>query len=264
MNSNNLYKIREKISAGKIPVGTHTAIGEPIVVDVLCNCGFDLIWVDSEHSPVDKRDVNLQIITIRGSGVAPFVRVPWNDPVLVKPVLEMGPAGIVFPFIRTVEEAKQAVASCKYPPAGIRGFGPQKAINYGAIDTYTYLETAKTEPWVIMQIEHVDGVSNLAEIIRIPGVDSIVVGPNDLSGSIGLIGQTRHPEVLKLLDKIADTCNEIDFPFGTSIGWNEENVNDWIGRDVKWIVVDSDISYLLNGGKNTLNNVNIAISKIKG
>jgi len=264
MNSNNLFKIREKIASGQIPIGTHTSIGEPIVADVLCNCGFDLMWVDSEHAPVDKRDVNLQVITIRGSGIAPFVRVPWNDPVLVKPILEMGPAGIVFPFIRTVEEAKLAVKSCKYPPEGVRGFGPLKAISYGAIDSSTYLETAKTEPWVILQIEHVDGVNNLAEIIKVPGVDSIVVGPNDLSGSIGLIGQTRHPEVLKLLDKIAETCNKANFPSGASIGWNQENVSDWIKRDVKWICVDGDISYLLNGGMNTLNNVRNLISKIKG
>ena len=264
MNSNNLSKIREKISSGQIPIGTHTHIGEPIVTDVLCSCGFDLIWVDSEHSPVDKRDVNIQIITIRGSGLAPFVRVPWNDPVLVKPILEMGPAGIVFPYIRTVDEAIQAVASCKYPPAGIRGFGPQKAISYGAIDSATYLETAKTEPWVILQIEHIDGVNNLAEIIKVPGVDSIVVGPNDLSGSIGLLGQTRHPEVLKLLDRIAETCNSAGFPFGASIGWNEENVSDWIKRDVKWFCVDGDIPYLFNGGINTLKNVKNLISKIKG
>ena len=264
MNSSNLYKIRKKISSGEIPIGTHTMIGEPIVADILCNCGFDFIWVDSEHSPVDKRDVNMQTITIRNSGFAPFVRVPWNDPVLVKPILEMGPAAIVFPFIRTVEEAKLAVASCKYPPAGIRGFGPLKAINYGTIDLGQYLELSKTEPWVILQIEHIDGVNNLAKIIKIPGVDSIAVGPNDLSGSIGLLGQTRHQEVLKLLDRIAETCNKVGFPFGASIGWNEENVSDWIKRDVKWICIDADVSYIVNGGKNTLNNVKNTIKKLKG
>jgi len=255
MNSNNLIKIREKLSSGQVPIGTHCQVGEPIVTDILCNCGFDFLWLDSEHSPVDKRDINIQIITTRGSGLAPFVRVPWNDPVLVKPILEMGPAAIIFPFIRTVEDAKNAVSSCKYPPDGVRGFGPIKANNYSTMEGNQYLEMSKKEPWVILQIEHIDGVNNLAEMIKIEGVDSVVVGPNDLSGSIGLLGQTRHPEVLKLLDKIAETCNTAGFPFGASIGWNDENIRDWIKRKVKWLCVDSDISYLVNGGRNTYNKI---------
>ena len=263
VNSNNLSKIKEKISQGIIPVGTHVSIGEPIVTDILCNCGFDIVWVDSEHAPVDKRDVNIQVITIRGQGLAPFVRIPWNDPVLVKPILEMGPAGIIFPFIKTVDEAKRAVASCKYPPLGVRGFGPLKANNYSTMESEQYLEMSKKEPWVIVQIEHIDGVDNLKEIIKVEGVDSIVVGPNDLSGSLGLLGQTRHPEVLKQLDRIADTCNEAGFAFGASIGWNEETVSDWLRRGVTWICIDGDLSYLVNGGKSTLEKTKNLIAKFR-
>jgi len=263
VNSNNLSRIKEKISQGIIPIGTHAHIGEPIVIDILCNCGFDFIWIDSEHASVDKRDVNIQVITARGGGLAPFVRIPWNDPVLAKPILEMGPAGIVFPFIKTVDEAKRAVESCKYPPAGIRGFGPLKANNYSTMDSEQYLEMSKKEPWVIVQIEHIDGVDNLKEIIKVEGVDSVVVGANDLSGSIGLLGQTRHPEVLKQLDRIADTCRQAGFPFGASIGWNEENVSDWIRRGVTWIGVDGDVSFLVNGGKNILEKTRNLIEKFK-
>ena len=263
MNSNNLNRIKEKISQGIIPIGTHAHIGEPIVTDILCNCGFDIVWIDSEHTPVDKRDVNIQVIIIRGEGLAPFVRIPWNDPILVKPILEMGPAGIVFPFIKTVEEAKLAVSSCKYPPSGIRGFGPIKANNYYTMSNQQYLEMSKEEPWIILQIEHIDGVNNLKEIIKIEGVDSVVVGPNDLSGSIGLLGLTRNPEVLKQLDRIANICNEVGFPFGASIGWDEEDVSDWIRRGVSWICIDTDISYLINGGKNTLEKTKNLIEKFK-
>lgn len=263
MNSNNLNRIKEKISQDIIPIGTHAHIGEPIVTDILCNCGFDFIWIDSEHASVDKRDVNIQVITVRGEGLAPFIRVPWNDPVLVKPLLEMGPAGIVFPFIKTVEEAKQAVASCKYPPLGVRGFGPMKANNYSTMNNEQYLEMSKKEPWVILQIEHIDGVDNLKKIIKVEGVDSIVVGTNDLSGSIGFLTQTRNPEVLKQLDRIANTCNEAGFPFGASIGWNEENVLDWIRRGVGWICVGGDVSYLVSGGKNTLEKTKNLIKKFK-
>ena len=155
------------------------------------------------------------------------------------------------------------MASCKYPPLGIRGFGPLKANNYSAMDSEQYLEMSKKEPWVILQIEHIDGVDNLKEIIKVEGVDSVVVGPNDLSGSLGLLGQTRHPEVLKQLDRIADTCNEAGFPFGASIGWNEEDVSDWIRRGVSWISVGGDVSYLVSGGKNTLEKTKNLIEKFK-
>ena len=115
-SSTNLEKIKKKINRKQVVIGTHIRIGDPIVTDIICNCGFDIIWIDSEHGPTDKKDIYLQIITIRGAGIAPFVRVPWNDPVLVKPILEMGPAGIVFPMVSSVEEAKKAVEACRYPP----------------------------------------------------------------------------------------------------------------------------------------------------
>lgn len=255
MFSSNLTKIQQKIKNGQVPIGTHIKIGEAVVTDILCNCGFDIIWIDGEHGPMDRKDINLQVITIRGAGIAPFVRIPWNDPVLVKPILEMGPAAIIFPFVRTVEEAKRAVESCKYPPIGVRGFGPMKANNYGTIEDSNYLELARKEPWVILQIEHIDGINNLADIIKVDGVDSVVIGPNDLSGSIHLLGQTRHPEVIKLMDKFADTCRKAKFPFGASISYNKQNMVDWIKRGVNWICVDSDTSYLLKGGLDTYNNV---------
>lgn len=263
MNSNNLFKIKEKLASGGFPIGTHCQIGEPIVTDILCNCGFDFIWLDGEHGSMDRKDINHQIVIVRGAGLAPFVRVPWNDHVQVKPVLDMGPAAIVFPFIRTVEEAKSAVASCKYPPAGIRGFGPIKANNYSTLDGNEYLEISKKEPWIILQIEHIDGVNNLSEIIKVEGVDTIVVGTNDMAGSIGLLGQTRHPEVLKLLDKIEDVCNKANFPFGASLWYNEVMVKEWIDRGAKWICLDTDISYLVNGGRNTISKTMDLFSKRK-
>ena len=259
--SSNLDIVRKKIKDDVVPIGTHIKIGNPVVTDILCNCGFDLIWVDGEHGPMDRDNINQQIITIRGAGIAPFIRVPWNDPVLVKPVLEMGPAAIIFPMISTVDEAKRAVEACKYPPKGIRGFGPMKANNYGTMDTDEYLKLAEKEPWVILQIEHSDGIRDLGKIIEVEGVDSVVIGPNDLSGSIGRLGQTRHPEMLELMDRYASTCREAGFPFGTSIGFDETNVTEWIKRGVSWIVLDADASYLLNGGLQTINNTRTLLKK---
>lgn len=248
--ANNLIKVKEKISKGELVIGTSVSLADPIVSEILCGCGFDFIWIEGEHSTLDKRDIDMHIMAVSKSGIAPFVRVAWNDPVIVKPVLDMGPAAVIFPFVKTSEEAKLAVSSCKYPPRGIRGFGPIRANEYSIMDNEKYLKLSEKEPWVIVQIEHVDAVNNLEQILKVEGIDSILVGPNDLSGSVGLLGQTRHPEVKKLLDNIAKECNKAKIPFGAAMGFNIENITDWINRGISWIALDDDFSYLVSGGIN--------------
>lgn len=251
--NNNLSKVKQKINKKQLAVGTHVVLSEPIISEILCSCGFDIIWLDWEHGAMDRKDINLHIMAVLSKGGAPFVRVPWNDPVLIKPILEMGPASIIVPFIKTVEDAKLAVASCKYPPRGIRGFGPCRCMDYGGMSVEDYLEKSKDEPWVILQIEHIEAVNNLKEIIKIEGIDTIVVGPNDLAASVGLLGKTRHKDVTKLMDRIAEICNEANFPFGISMGANMEDIVDWLNRKASWIVLEKDVSFLYQGGKNILN-----------
>ena len=113
---NNILRIKEKILNNEIVLGTLVSLNDPEVSEILCSCGYDFIWIDGEHGLLDKKMIDMHIMAIRGCGAAPFVRVPWNDPVLVKPILEMGPAGIVFPMVSSVEEAKKAVEACRYPP----------------------------------------------------------------------------------------------------------------------------------------------------
>ena len=246
--SSNLSRIKEKIKKGELVVGTLVASSDPVISEMLCTCGFDFIWIDSEHGPIDKKEIDLHIMAIRGSGVAPFVRVPWNDPVLVKPILDMGPAGIIFPFIKSEDEAKLAVKSCRYPPKGIRGFGPRRVHNFSKIKMEEYLEIAKSEPWVILMIEQIEALDNLEKIVRVEGVGSILVGPDDLSSSMGLLTQTRHPKVISALDRIAKICNEAEIPFGAGIGSsNIDNIKDWIKRGASWLLVDNDFTILTSG-----------------
>lgn len=246
-----LSRIRDKISRGELVIGSHVATADPVASEIISTAGFDFVWVDWEHGAFDRKDINLHILAIRSQGVAPFVRVPWNDPVLVKPVLDMGPAAIVFPFVKTAEEARRAVASCKYPPEGVRGFAPVRAIGYGGTDVQAYLDRSRREPWVIVQIEHIDAVPHVEEIIAVEGIDTIVIGANDLSGSMGLLTQVRHPRVMEVCDRVAEVCKGAGFPFGTSLLYSEENVRDWIRRGVSWIGVDNDVSYLVQGARRT-------------
>lgn len=261
--NNNLARIREKISKKELVVGTLVTSSDPVISEALCSCGFDFIWIDGEHQPLDKKDIDLHVMAVRGAGAAPFVRVPWNDPVLVKPILDMGPAGIIFPFIKTAEDAERAVKSCRYPPLGIRGFGPRRANQFSKMDMDDYLEKSMKDPWVIIMVEHIDAVNNLEEIVKVEGVDSIVVGPDDLSGSIGLLTKTRHQEVIKLLDKIAGICKRANIPFGAGMGTADmRNIEDWINRGASWLLVDNDFTILTSGGKKSFQET-IKLSKHK-
>ena len=229
-------------------VGTHVNLADLSISEQMGMLGFEFVWIEGEHSHLDKQTILSHIIACSAGNTASFVRIPWNDPVLAKPVLEMGPDGIVFPFIRTAAEAKAAVAACVYPPRGERGYGPKRAVRYGTQKADEYIAGAEKSILKIMQIEHIDAVKNLAEIIKVEGVDTIVVGPNDLSGSVGLLGQTRHPQVMALCDQIAEICKTAGMPFGISMSYDKDNIADWIKRGVSWMAAGNDISYIAKAG----------------
>src|SRR5207244_391059 len=132
----------------------------------------------------------------------PLVRVAWNDPVLIKPVLDIGAAGVIVPLVRTAEDVHRAVAACRYPPEGIRGFGPRRPSQYGQLGGPEFCQAANASVITIVQIEHHEAVANLGEILAVPGLTGIVVGPNDLAGSLGHMGDTRHPDVLRTIETV--------------------------------------------------------------
>lgn len=250
---NNLDKIKRKINSNELIIGTVITFNDLEVSEVLCSCDYDFIWIDSEHGPLDKHAINNHIMAIRGWGSSPFVRVASNDPVTVKPVLDMGPAGIIFPLIKTVDDVKRAIESCKYPPKGIRGFGPRRANYFSHMSDKDYLRLSENEPWIIIQIETIDAVKNLEKILEIDDVDCIAIGPNDLSGSVGLLGQTYHSKVIELLIKIINNCIEAGVPFFPSIGTDVNNIKFWIDNGTKMLALGTDISHLINSSEDTIN-----------
>lgn len=245
----------EKIKNNGFIAGTHVTLSDISISEQMGMLGFEFVWIEGEHSPLDKQNILGHIIACQAGGAAAFVRIPWNDPVLAKPILEMGPDGIIFPFIRTAEEARAAVAACRYPPAGTRGFGPRRASKYGTMPNSEYLAGVDQSFLKIMQIEHIDAVNNLDEILAVDGVDTIVVGPADLSGSIGLLGQMRHPDVMALMDIIAQKCRAAKMPFGISMPYDKDNITDWIRRGVSWLAAGNDSSYIAQAGSQTLKTI---------
>lgn len=244
-NMDKLEAIRKKISEKQPVIGASVCFADPSVTDLLCHAGYDLIWIDMEHAALDRQEVLHHIMATNGAGKAAFVRVPWNDPVLVKPILDMGPDGIIFPFIKTAEEARLAVSSCEYPPRGMRGFAPMRAIRYHFMDLQEYLKSAGAEIWKIIQIEHIEAVKNLDAILAVEGIDAVVVGAMDLSGSAGLLGQTNHTDVQVLVDEIARRVTQAGIPLGIATGSNPQVIQEWIGRGISWMTIGRDFDFLM-------------------
>lgn len=242
-------------------IGTSTTFHDPSITEILADDGYDFIWIDGEHTSLAPKDIMLQIMATRGTEAAAFVRVPWNDPVLVKPILEFDPDGIIFPLVKTAEEAREAVAACTYPPQGIRGFGPRRANRYGLVEGREYVESAYSQFWTIIQIEHVEAVNNLEAILQVEGVDAILVGPNDLAGSIGLLGETQHPEVEKLMDTIGTIAKESGKPFGAVVGNNERVAAKWLERGAHMIRVGTDVALLQRGALEVLDSMQRVFDK---
>jgi len=237
-------KFLEKLNSKQIAYGTVVSFADATITELLAE-DLDFVWIDMEHSPQTMQTVQGHIMATRASGSTPIVRVPWNDHVLIKPVLDAGAAGVVVPMVRTVEDARNAVAACLYPPDGIRGFGPRRPSLYGRLGGPDFCKQLNKNMICILQIEHIDAVNNIEAIAAVPGVTSLVIGPNDLSGSLGCMGEPRHPEVLRAIDKVVQGAGRRGIPVGIGIGADPEIVNEWIGKGMRWIALGSDSSLLL-------------------
>jgi 2-keto-3-deoxy-L-rhamnonate aldolase RhmA len=242
----NRDRIKAAMAEGRVALGTHCS-SEDIGLYEMCGpLGYDYVWIDNEHAGITGPIVRNGIVGANAGGCAAFVRVRCNDPALVKPVLENGPDGIIFPMINNPEEADRAVKSCLYPPAGNRGFGPLRAINYGAdsgLSFEEYTERANKSIMKILQAEHYTGVERLNEILEVPGIDLVICGPMDLSASIGKLGKVRDLEVVALMEKIISACKTAKVPFGLSMGYDMDLARFWIERGAQFVSLGTAYDY---------------------
>ncbi len=252
---NNAFRFLQKIEEREICVGTVVSLADPVVSELCAEAGYDFIWIDTEHSPFDGRTVLAHVMATRGTDLAAFVRVPANDPVLIKPILEFEPAAIIVPLVRSAEDVRKAVEACKYPPKGMRGFGPRRGMRFGAVDMQTYLKAADEQTMVIVQIEHIDAVNDLDAILATPGLDGICLGPNDLSGSLGVLGQFSHPDVVAAIDTTIKKTLQTDLFLGVATGYAPESSRRWIGKGIQWICLDTDCAGIYHRAQQVLGDV---------
>lgn len=197
--------LKRKLLENQLTVGSWVTIGHPSVVEVMARAGFDWLAVDLEHSVIDFQVAQVLIATIQAQGLVPLVRVTENQPKIIQRMMDAGAAGVIVPMVNSKDDAVRAVAAVRYPPAGQRGVGLARAQGYG-LGFEEYAARVNQESVVIAQIEHVEGVTNLEEILAVEGIDGVLVGPYDLSGSLGFPGRFDHPDVVEAVQRIEVVC----------------------------------------------------------
>lgn len=205
--------LKTKLKNNKLTIGTWVTIGHPSVIEILSSAGFEWITLDIEHSAINIETVQNLLGHIQGNGMEGIVRVSKNEEVVIKRVMDAGADGVIVPMIKNAEEAEKAVSYVKYPPQGKRGVGLSRAQRYGT-DFEGYKKWVEEESVVIAQIEHIDAVENLENILNTGGIDGIIVGPYDLSASMGYPGEYHRDDVKVALNKVVDITTKLEKPLG--------------------------------------------------
>ena len=241
----NRFKQLLAARATHTPLGTWVMSASPLVAEAVGVAGFDWCVLDMEHTPLDLMDLVHLLQAVAGTPMTPVVRVPWNDTVNIKRVLDAGTSNLMIPFIQDAEEARQAVAATRYPPLGVRGMaGMSRGSRFGT--TPDYLRTANDHICVVLQLETPQAMANLEAIAAVPGVDALFVGPGDLSGAMGHVGQLTHPEVMASMANAARRANAIGMPIG-SVGGNADTVAAYRAAGYDFVAMASDLGLLMRG-----------------
>ena len=233
---------RKDMPAG-YAVGTWVMSASPVVAEAVGCAGFDWGVVDMEHTPLDLMDLIHMLQAVAGTPMLPITRVPWNDTVLVKRVLDAGVQTLLFPFVQNADEARKAVAAAKYPPHGVRGMAAMsRGSRFGTVKDY--FKVANDAVCVIVQIETPEAMSRLEEIASVPGVDSLFFGPGDLSGAMGHVGNLMHDDVVKLMADGVKRCHALGIPVGT-VGGTPEAVAIYRASGFDYIGCASDLGLMM-------------------
>jgi 2-dehydro-3-deoxyglucarate aldolase/4-hydroxy-2-oxoheptanedioate aldolase len=244
--STNINRMRAKLRSGDFVIGAGITLADPTVTEALASC-VDFVWIDMEHNAISVEAMLGHLIAARAGGAASIVRVPNGDVGWVKRVLDSGAEGIILPRAYSAREASDFVSSCRYPPLGTRGFGPRRPMQYGRLEQAEYLHQANRDVFVAVQVETVELLAELDQVLKLEGLDSLVLGPQDLSGSMGRLGQTTHPEVVAAMKTVASKAKAAGKFIGAGLGANPEFAHVLCDCGVQWLQAGSDFEYMIQG-----------------
>ena len=246
MRNNRAFK--ERLRNGDLLIGTLISLNSPEIAEILSHTDYDWLFIDAEHGSFNPQQT--QPILQAAGDIPCVIRVPAGDDVWIKKALDIGAAGIIVPQVHTAEQAEQIIDQCKYSPVGNRGVGIGRAHTYGLSFENT-IKNANDETAVILQAESRTAIDNIEEIVKVPGLDAVLIGPYDLSASLGRIGEVNHPEVQEAINRVAAVCKEANVRLGY-FGVTADAVKPAMENGFTLITVGVDTLFFIKSATETL------------
>ncbi|MBD3842543.1 MAG: 2,4-dihydroxyhept-2-ene-1,7-dioic acid aldolase [Campylobacterales bacterium] len=242
--------LKQKLKNNELTIGSWIMMGNTMSVEVMALAGFDWLVIDIEHTSIDLETLQLLVTTIQANGMKALVRVSKNEEVIIKRVLDIGADGIVVPMVCSKEDAMQAVDYAKYPPVGKRGVGLYRATRYGT--TFEeYKKWVDEELVIIAQIEHIDAVKNIDEILEVEGIDGTIIGPYDLSGSMGYPGEFERDDVKEAVERVLGRCKQANIPSGFHVvDTNPGKLQEKIAQGCTFLAYGIDYFFMRDAAMN--------------
>ncbi|HBF31599.1 aldolase/citrate lyase family protein [Rhizobium sp.] len=241
---------KKALTEGRSQIGIWCSLPGTYTAEITAGAGYDWLLFDTEHSPGDPLTVLPQLQAVQAYPVSAVVRPASNDPVLIKRMLDLGAQTLLIPYVQTAQEAEQAVAAMRYPPAGIRGVSSvTRATRFGRVTNYA--GTAEAELCLLVQIESAQALDQLEAIASVDGVDGVFVGPADLAASLGYVGQPNHPVVKKAVEDAILRLKAIGKPSGI-LTTDQEFASRCIALGCSFTAVTVDAVLLARGAEDVL------------
>jgi 4-hydroxy-2-oxoheptanedioate aldolase len=238
---------KRALARGKPQIGLWSSLSSNYIVEVIAGAGFDWILLDSEHSPADIENLLTQLQAAAPYPTHPVVRIPWNDMVTIKRVLDIGAQSLLVPYVSTADEARAAVSFTRYPPAGVRGVaGTTRATRFGRVADYA--RRAHEEICLLVQVETQAALDNIEAICGIDGVDGVFIGPADLHASLGHPGEIANPKVKPLIDDAIRRIRKSGKAPGI-LTPNEADARHWLECGALFVAVGADVGILARGAE---------------
>ena len=248
----NINNFAKRLRSNEVLTGTLVSLPSPEICELLANIGYDWLFIDAEHGAFNPQQA--QTMLQAATPTPCLVRVPADETIWLKKALDIGAAGVIVPQVHNATHAKKIITNCKYAPAGDRGIGIGRAHKYG-IDFERYLKNANEETAVVLQAESSEAVENINAIVALEGIDAILIGPYDLSASLGKPGEIDHPIVQAAIKKIIDACKNAKISMGI-FGISADAVLPYKEKGFSLLTVGIDTTFLIDSAKETLSRMN--------
>ncbi len=240
-----IAKFRNDLNAGKVCIGAGISLSDPLVSEALADSA-DFLWIDMEHSNMSPEAVNWHLLAARGKNKPAFVRVAAGSTALIKPALDAGADGIIVPQVKSMEEVRSIVADCRYPPVGKRGFGPRVPSNFGRSTGAAYVREADESVLAMVMLETAEALEAIEQITALPGLDSVVIGPADLTLALGEGRDMRSPRTEAAIRKIITAALSNGKLVGAGMGVDVSFARYLAGLGVQWLQVGSDYDLMIH------------------